>query len=110
MKAFVALGLFSLLAASPAMAEEAGLNPSLVIKDGRFNPETIEVPAGKKIRLEILNQGTAAEEFESSDLNREKLIRPGAKATISIGPLKPGTYRFFGEFNPKTAQGVIVAK
>lgn len=110
MKAFIALGLVSLLAIPPAMAVETNLNPSLVIQDGRFNPEKIEVPAGEKFRLEIHNQGTAAEEFESSDLNREKLIRPGAKTTITIGPLKPGTYRFFGEFNPKTAQGVIIAK
>lgn len=110
MKAFISFGLLSLLAASPVMAEEPGLNPSLVIKDGRFSPETVEVLAGKKFRLEIHNQGTAAEEFESSDLNREKLISPGAKTAISIGPLKPGTYRFFGEFNPKTAQGVIIAK
>jgi len=27
-----------------------------------------------------------------------------------VRALKPGTYPFFGEFNPKTAQGQIVAE
>lgn len=109
MKPLFTLSFLMLSALAPAYADDAA-TPTLVIKDGRFSPEKIEVAAGEKIRLQIHNQGSAAEEFESSDLNREKLIRPGAKATISIGPLKPGSYRFYGEFNPKTAQGVIVAK
>jgi hypothetical protein len=33
-----------------------------------------------------------------------------AKAIIFIGPLKPGEYPFFGEFNPKTAQGKVIAE
>ena len=106
--------LFSLLAviigfASVAQADDAP-RPVLTIKDGRFIPETLEVAAGQKITLEIHNAGKGAEEFESSDLNREKLIPAGGQATITIGPLKPGKYRFFGEFNPNTAQGVIIAR
>ena len=111
------LSLFSILVAivassafaSPAQAEGAP-RTVLIIKDGRFMPETLEVAAGQKITLEIRNEGKGAEEFESSDLNREKLIPPGGQATIAIGPLKPGKYRFFGEFNPNTAQGVIIAR
>jgi hypothetical protein len=111
------LSLFSMLLAivtttmlaAPAQAEGTP-RPVLIIKDGRFVPETLEVAAGQKISLEIRNEGKGAEEFESSDLNREKLIPAGGVVTIAIGPLKPGKYRFFGEFNPKTAQGVIVAR
>ena len=111
------LSLFSMLLAivtssvlaSPAQAEGTP-RPVLIIKDGRFVPETLEVAAGQKISLEIRNEGKGAEEFESSDLNREKLIPAGGVVTIAIGLLKPGKYRFFGEFNPKTAQGVIVAR
>ncbi len=106
--------LFSILVviigfASVAQADGAP-RPVLIIKDGRFIPETLEVAAGQKITLEIRNEGKGAEEFESSDLNREKLIPAGGQASITIGPLKPGTYRFFGEFNPSTAQGVIIAR
>jgi len=82
----------------------------LTAKDGYFTPETVEVPAGKKFRLMVKNAGSTPEEFESHELNREKVIPPGKTVTIIIGPLKPGTYGFFGEFHPKTAKGQIVAK
>jgi len=68
------------------------------------------VPAGQKVRLLVHNQDATAEEFESHELNREKLIAPGSKVNIFIGPLKPGRYPFFGEFNEKTAQGAVVAE
>lgn len=106
---FTLAATVTLALSSPVMAEEAS-HPVLIIKNGRFSPETLEVPAGQKIYLEVRNEGKAAEEFESSDLNREKLIPGGTQARIMIGPLKPGKYRFFGEFNPKTAQGVIIAR
>jgi plastocyanin len=82
----------------------------LVIKDHRFEPAEIKVPAGQKIKLLVHNQDASAEEFESHELNREKVIAGGAKATIFIGPLKPGRYPFFGEFYQKTAQGVVIAE
>jgi len=83
---------------------------NLTIKDGRYSPEQVEIPAGQKIKLVIKNDGPGPEEFESSDLNREKLIKAGKTAEVTIGPLNPGTYKFIGEFHPKTAQGRIVAK
>jgi hypothetical protein len=82
----------------------------LTAKDGRFIPETVEVPAGQKFKLVVNNEGPGPEEFESHELNREKVIPAGQKAEIIIGPLKAGTYDFFGEFHPKTAKGQIVAK
>jgi hypothetical protein len=82
----------------------------LVIKNHRFEPTEVKVPAGKKVKLIVHNQDPTPEEFESHVLNREKVIPGGAKATILIGPLKPGRYPFFGEFNEKTAQGVVIAE
>jgi hypothetical protein len=82
----------------------------LTVKDGRFIPETVDVPAGKKFKLVVSNEGPGPEEFESHELNREKVIPAGQKAEIILGPLKAGTYSFFGEFHPKTAKGQIVAK
>ncbi|BAV32458.1 hypothetical protein SCL_0134 [Sulfuricaulis limicola] len=83
---------------------------SLTAKDGRFLPEQIDIPAGQKVRLVVKNEGPGPEEFESSALNREKVILPGKSAEIFIGPLKPGTYDFYGEFHPQTARGRIVAR
>ncbi|MFV2060000.1 MAG: cupredoxin domain-containing protein [Gammaproteobacteria bacterium] len=80
------------------------------IKNHRFEPAELTVPAGKKIKLVVKNLDATPEEFESYTLNREKIIRGNSSAVIYIGPLKPGSYKFFGEFNQKTAQGVVVAK
>lgn len=80
---------------------------TIEIRAHLFYPSQLVVPANTKIKLLVINQDTTPEEFESYELNREKVIMGGAKATIFIGPLKPGDYPFFGEFNPKTAQGLI---
>jgi len=82
----------------------------LIIKDHLFYPATVEIPAGQKVRLRIINQDSTPEEFESFELNREKLVVGNGQVVIFIGPLEPGEYPFFGEFYPKTAQGVVIAK
>ena len=83
---------------------------TLVIKDHQFQPTEIEIPAGQKIALMVKNNDTTPEEFESTELRREKVVAGGEQITVYIGPLKPGTYEFFGDFNPKTARGHIIAK
>ncbi len=82
----------------------------IVIKDHKFSPEELIVPAGQKIKLIIDNQDPTPEEFESYDLNREKIISGNKKATIFIGPLKAGKYHYFGEFNMDSANGYIIAQ
>lgn len=83
---------------------------ALSIKDHRFDPAQLDVPAGKKLKLVVKNLDPTPEEFESHDLKREKVIAGKGQATISIGPLKPGIYKFAGEYHEDTAQGQIVAK
>lgn len=80
---------------------------TIEIRDHLFYPSQLIIPANTKVKLIVLNSDTTPEEFESYELNREKIIMGGAKAIIFIGPLPPGDYPFFGEFNPKTAQGLI---
>ncbi len=74
-----------------------------------FTPSTLIVPANVKIKLVIENKDTLAEEFDSFDLNREKVIFSGRKITLYIGPLSPGEYTYFGEYHPNSAQGKIIA-
>lgn len=83
---------------------------SLVIRGHIFVPSIVKIPAGKKIVLTVENQDTTAEEFESYDLNREKVIPPKSKVAILFGPLAPGRYPFFGEFHDKTARGILIAE
>lgn len=82
----------------------------IVIQEHRFQPAELSIPAGKKIKLLIENKDKTPEEFESYLLNREKIIAGNSSTHIFIGPLEPGRYDFFGEFNKTTAQGVIVAQ
>lgn len=100
------LGLAILVSGQSRAAEDY----RIVIKDHKFIPEVLEIPSGEKIKLVISNEDASAEEFESYELNREKIIQGGSEGFVFIGPLKPGEYPFFGEFNPDTAQGRIVVK
>ena len=83
---------------------------TIEIKNHLFYPAEIIVPARKKVKLIIYNRDQTAEEFESYELNREKIIMGNRKGIVFIGPLEPGDYPFFGEFNPETAQGKIIAR
>ncbi len=96
------------LTAGAAVGQDA--EARLVIRDHRFEPAEITVPAGKKVKLVIDNQDATAEEFESYELNREKVVPANATVVIFVGPLKPGRYPFFGDFNKDSAKGVLIVK
>lgn len=82
----------------------------ITIKDHKFEPAELRIPANTKVKLRISNLDATAEEFESHELKREKVIPGGTTALVLVGPLKPGEYPFFGEFNPATAQGRIIVE
>jgi high-affinity iron transporter len=92
---------------SAARADEI---PTLEFRQHRFVPNRIQVPANVKFKLMVKNNDDTADEFESVDLNREKLVTPGQTITVFLGPLSPGEYKFFGDFHQDTAQGIMVAK
>ena len=105
----LALVTLCALCAAPVQASEP-VAVQLAIQDHRFVPAELKVPAGQKIKLVIENRDDSAEEFESHELNREKIVGPKATISVFIGPLEPGRYPFFGEFHLETAQGVVVAE
>ncbi len=82
----------------------------LVIREHRFDPAELKVPANQRIKLVVHNQDSSAEEFESRPLSREKVVPAQSKVTIFVGPLKPGRYAFVGEYHEATAKGVLVAE
>ena len=83
---------------------------TLVIKGHRFTPAELKVPAGRKIRLTVINSDASAEEFESYELNREKVVAGNGRIVVFVGPLRPGTYPYFGEFHMDTAKGKLIAE
>lgn len=80
----------------------------LEISDAGFSPKTLTIPAGKKVQLEIHNTRKLPSEFESYSLNRETLVPSGGQVKVWIGPLSPGHYTFFDDFNPGKTGEVIV--
>jgi plastocyanin len=83
----------------PFLTFATDLEYKITIRDHHFEPSELRVPAGKKIKLTINNQDQSAEEFESHELNREKVIPPKSTGFVFIGPLSPGRYPFFGDFH-----------
>lgn len=91
-----------------AAAQDAEVR--LTIRDHQFVPAEITVPANTRVKLLIDNQDPTAEEFESYELNREKVVPAQGQVTIFVGPLAPGRYPFFGDFHQDSAKGVLIAK
>ena len=110
MHTWIRLGsaIVALAAAAPAAAQERTF--TLRIVEHRFVPTEIEVPAGAKIKLVIKNEDATPEEFESVTLRREKVIPGKSEGFVYVGPLSPGRYEFFGDYNQKTARGFLVVK
>ena len=105
---FCALALLALpLAAAHA---EAMPQYTLTIKNHRYQPDTLKVPAHTKIKLIVVNKDSTPEEFESNDFNREKIVMPDSRITVYVGPLDPGHYNFFGDFHQDTAQGTLIVE
>jgi hypothetical protein len=90
----------------PVLAQEY----VLTIKDHKFTPEELKVPANQRVVITVINNDDTAEEFESSVLKVEKVIAGNSKGTVRIGPLAPGKYPFIGEFNAATAKGAVIAE
>lgn len=82
----------------------------LIIRGHKFEPPELTVPANRKIKLLVENQDATPEEFESNELNREKIMVGKGTITVFLGPLDAGRYPFFGDFHQETAQGVLIAK
>lgn len=104
---FLLLLLLSLFSAS-ALAEVKEY--TLTLRDHRFVPAQLTIPANTKVKLLVVNEDATPEEFESHELNREKIVTGKGRISVYVGPLKPGRYPFFGEFHMDTAQGVLIAK
>jgi plastocyanin len=90
-----------------ARADDVSL--PLAVHDGGFEPAQIKTPSGAKIRLEVTNRTASAIEFESFELNRERVIQPGQKVAVYLSGLSPGRYEFFDDFHPER-KGVLVVE
>jgi hypothetical protein len=91
--------------AAPALADDY----TITLKDKQFSPPNLSVPANQKIKLVVKNATPVAAEFESSDLDREKVVTANSEITVFVGPLAPGSYGYFNDFD-RSVTGTITAK
>ena len=95
----------------PALAMPAlAVDPQVMIsiRDHQFVPADVPVPAGVKVELLVKNEQAVNAEFESTVLHREKIVPSGGQVSVFVGPLDPGTYEFFDDFNRATNGRLVV--
>jgi plastocyanin len=103
--------ILAALAASYASARaEEPYSATITLRDHRFEPSELHVPAGKRISLTVVNTDPLSEEFDSSALKVEKVVAGKSQGVVHISPLKPGTYDFIGEYHEQTAKGQMIAE
>jgi hypothetical protein len=91
-----------------ALAEDAP-SYTLEIHEREFAPARLVIPPATRVKLLVTNARSVPAEFESFDLNREKVVPPGATVTVWVGPLALGTYKVFDDFNSATTGWIVVA-
>jgi hypothetical protein len=93
---------------SPALA---GDDSSSILKmhNQQFDPNKLIVPAGIRVKIILRNLDPTPNEFESYDLSREVIVPGHSEVAIYVGPLNPGNYQIFNDYN-LAMQGSIVAK
>ena len=96
--------------ALPFATAQAAEVYELTLKNNQFSPKELTVPAGQKIKVTVRNLDSTPAEFESADLNREKVVAAGGQVSVYLGPLNAGTYAFFDDFHHETTTGTLIVK
>src|SRR4051812_21214968 len=97
-----------LLGLGGAMAQGQYTTVEIVVKDKKFVPAEVKAPANARIVIQVKNQDAVAMEFESKSLKLEKVVAPNSEGLVRVGPLKPGKYEFFDDFNMSNRGTLIV--
>lgn len=100
----------SIALSRPVRAADATPAAAVSFSDGHFAPAKLTVPANQPFKVRVTNSGKTAIEFESFDLHRERVVRPGQTITVYMGPAAPGHYSFCDDFDHRVAAGAIEAR
>lgn len=91
----------SATAAEPARA-------TLHLSEFAYTPATLELPAGRAITLTVVNDGVVDHDLVISELGGQLVrVRGGKSATISLKPLRAGTYRMLCSIPTHSDLGMI---
>ena len=108
LKTYSAFCLCAFIALIPAAARADDY--TFTLKDHKFSPQQLDIPAGQKVKVTIKNLDATPAEFESYDLNREKVVGANGTVTVFVGPLEAGTYNVFDDFHHDTTTATIKAQ
>lgn len=109
MRTFIAFAVAS-MALHVANAMAADESYSLTLKDHKFSPTELTIPAGKKVKVTVKNLDSTPAEFESDDFKAEKVIPAGKQVDVFVGPLKAGTYEFHDEYHEAESKTHLTVK
>jgi heme/copper-type cytochrome/quinol oxidase subunit 2 len=110
--ATLALALSALCASFviPSLALATEDSSHLSFHNGQVEPANLSLPANTPVKLQVTNTGDAVIEFESFELNRERVVQPGQTITVNLPPLSPGNYAFVDDFSNGAVKGEIVSR
>jgi hypothetical protein len=111
MTRFTVAALAALLSVAPCLAASAD-DPalSLTLKDHHFSPAEPTIPANARVRLVVKNLDPTPAEFESDDFKAEKVVPAGREVSLTIGPLKPGSYELHDEYHEDESKSRLIVK
>ena len=101
----VVLVLAALVAPTAGARAEEAFTATITIRDHRFEPSEIHVPAGNRIALTVINADPLSEEFDSSALKVEKVIAGKSQGVVHISPLDPRPLRLHRRVSRADGQG-----
>src|ERR1700712_577344 len=106
--AYIVLGFAGFPLAHPARAAEPTV--SLTLKDHKFDPAEVTIPANTRVRFMVKNLDATPAEFESDDFKAEKVVPAGKEVSILVGPLQAGTYEFHDEYHEDASKSRLIVK
>ena len=106
----LAAGVLAVASPGPVAKAEDAAPQQINFTKGHFEPASFKVAANTPLKLKVTNQDQSAIEFESFELNRERVVQPGQTITVNLPKLDPGQYHFFDDFHHDVPQGTITAQ
>ncbi len=82
----------------------------LTLKGHHFDPAAPTIPADKRVKVTVTNMDTTPAEIESDDFKLEKVLPAGVAVTLTIGPLKAGSYEIHDEYNENVSKTKLTVK
>lgn len=89
--ALVALLAVTLVACGGGATTAAGPTVAVELSDFKFTPQTVELPAGQKVTLELKNKGSVEHDFTIEPIGLKAIVKGGQTATRVVGPFTAGT-------------------